>query len=155
MGSKLKRFLQPICMAIILASLLVFLGGLDFNLVLLGLQEVGFSFVALLLISFTAYLLASLSWKVCLGREQKPIALFSLFAIRQVGETLALLNPTSIIAGDWLKIHLLQQYKVEYRSAKNSVLISRLTSVLSQMVLLFCTSLWLLCRDQIAFLPAW
>jgi len=153
MRSELKPFLQGAFIVVILASLTLFLWSVDFKLVLFGLKDVGFCFFILLIISFVAYLLASLSWRVCLGEEQRHIGLFPLFAIRQAGETLGLFNPTSIIAGDWLKVHLLKKYDVDHKVAMNAVLISRLTTVLSQVVLLVCTLLWLLSRDWIGPLP--
>ncbi len=102
----------------------------------------------MLLLTFTAYLLGTLGWQVCMGDKKKNIGLFQLFVIRQIGETLALFNPTSVVAGDLLKAKLLTTYQIDSETALKSVTVSRITATLSQLMLFIMAMLWLLLSQR-------
>lgn len=135
---------KAILLLLVLVPMAVFIAQTDFAEVGNKLKNVGYRFLYVLLVTFIAYLFGTLSWYVCLGVYRRNISIFQLFAIRQVGETIGLYNPTSIVGGDLLKSEFLKYHQIPVSIALSSVITSRLTAVLSQL-LLFCLALiWLL-----------
>jgi hypothetical protein len=134
----------------IFVSLALFLRATDFQEVFVLLGQIGGKVGYILLSTLAAYILGSLGWKYCLGKEANKVSLYRLFVYRQVGETLALFNPTSIVAGDWLKSKSLKKQGVSEEVANNSVILSRILMVLTQMVLLILALSWLLLSSTIA-----
>lgn len=108
------------------------------------LLQIGYKFIYSIAGTFAAYLLATYAWYICLGNDRKKVRFGKLFMIRQVCETISLYNPTSIIAGDLLKMQFLKPYHISAQVALNSVTISRITTILSQVLLFLLSSLWLL-----------
>ena len=138
--NKLFKFLL---LAAILIPIGIFIFGIDFQAVIVALQRIGPKFLWILLVTFFAYLLGSLGWWICLGEDRHNISLLKLFAIRQVGETVGLYNPSSIIGGDVLKHSLLKPYGIAKSITASSVVVSRITAVLSQVLLLCIALTWL------------
>ncbi len=99
--------------------------------------------LVMLPISGMAYLSATLAWKYCL--DQNNIPLRRLFVARHIGESLALINPTNVIAGDLSKVLVLDNYDVDKDQGLSSVIISRVLIILSG-IILSCLAflLWLL-----------
>src|SRR5690606_21907469 len=91
-----------------------------------------------------SYFFGAWSWYVCLGEEKKKTSLFRLFCIRQIGETIAQFNPSSVVAGDILKAKFLQSHGISNMAANKSVAIARATAVLSYLFLLLVAIIWLL-----------
>src|SRR5690606_12084953 len=58
-----------------------------------------------------------------------------LFLIRHVGETVGLLNPTSIVGGDAVKAILLGAHGIEKKKVVASVLLNRIILIVSQLSL--------------------
>lgn len=140
----LSKYIKIIVFAIAVISIGIFIGHTDFADLNNQLEQIGFKFVYILLLTATAYLLGTIGWQICLGTRKQNITLLQLFAIRQVGETLALYNPGSIVTGDLLKAKLLQSYQIENDIALKSVATSRITATLSQISLFILSMLWLL-----------
>jgi glycosyltransferase 2 family protein len=107
----------------------------DFVMVLKSLHQIGFRFFILILITFFAAFLSTLGWKYCMGSEGKKISLSNLFIARHIGEMFAVINPTSVVAGDALKVYLLKNEEVSKKRIAASVLISRLLKIMSQLVI--------------------
>jgi len=128
---------------LILASITVFLAKSDLNALKKELSSVGYRFIIILFTTFAAYFVGTLAWWICLGSAKKKVNLIELFAIRQIGETVGLFNPTSIIGGDLLKAQLITRYDIPLKEGLNSVAISRITAVLSQLTLFLIAMLWL------------
>jgi hypothetical protein len=131
-------------------SLALFLRATDFQEVFDLLGQIGWKVAYILLSTFSAYVLGSLGWKYCLGAEAAKTSTFRLFVYRQVGETLALFNPTSIVAGDWLKSRALKKQGVQEAVANHSVILARILMVLTQMALLIIALSWLLLGDELS-----
>jgi uncharacterized protein (TIRG00374 family) len=137
----------------VIVSVGVFLYATDFNEVFDILQKIGWKATWILLSTFVAYILGTLGWKYCLGAHTHQITLSRLFVYRHIGETLALFNPTSIIAGDWLKAEALKKHDIPKEEALNSVLLSRILMVVSQMALLITALIWLIFSTHIVLFP--
>lgn len=131
-------------LACILIPIGIFIGHTDFDLVWLEISKIGFRFMYIVLSTFAAYFLGTLAWWVCLGNERKRISIMQLFVVRQVGETVGLYNPSSIVGGDLLKDQLLKPYRISRKAAADSIVISRITVVLSQILLFIVAGTWLL-----------
>lgn len=154
---KLNYWLRLIKIAVVviaIISIVLFIINTDYNTLINEINRVGFKFTFILVLTFTAYLLGTLGWQVCMGDKKKNISLFQLFTIRQIGETLALFNPTSVVAGDLLKAKLLNAHHIDSETALKSVTVSRITTTLSQLMLFIIAMLWLLfSQSQDVFSP--
>lgn len=141
-----------IVLLLVLIPITFFIVQTDFSEVGKELKGIGYRFIYLLFVTFAAYLFGTLSWQACLGKYQTNVSLFQLFAIRQVGETVGLYNPTSIIGGDLLKSKFLTYYHIPPTVTLRSVIISRCTAVLSQLLLFLLAVLWLLFSPYSAYI---
>ncbi len=139
-----KKQVKQLLVISIVVFIGIFLWNTDFQSVWKELRGIGFRFLYLLGITYLAYLIGTWSWHVCLGQERSKISVFRLFSLRQVGETVGLYNPTSIIGGDMLKAELLKPYGISKSVAINSVASSRVTAVLSQILLFLVACVWLI-----------
>lgn len=139
-----KKRVKQLLLISIVVFIGIFLWNTDFQSVWKELRGIGFRFLYLLGITYLAYLIGTWSWHVCLGKERSKISVFRLFSLRQVGETVGLYNPTSIIGGDMLKAELLKPYGISKSVAINSVASSRVTAVLSQILLFLGACVWLI-----------
>ena len=139
-----KKILKGTLLLLILLSIGIFLAKSDLNALKKELSAVGYRFILIILTTCAAYLLGTLAWWICLGSAKKRVNLYELFAIRQIGETVGLFNPASIIGGDLLKAELLTRYDIPLKEGLNSVAISRITAVLSQLTLFLIAMLWLM-----------
>ncbi|QBR12594.1 lysylphosphatidylglycerol synthase transmembrane domain-containing protein [Sphingobacterium sp. CZ-2] len=139
-----KKRVKQLLLISIVVFIGIFLWNTDFQSVWKELSGIGFRFLYLLGITYLAYLIGTWSWHVCLGKERSKISVFRLFSLRQVGETVGLYNPTSIIGGDMLKAELLKPYGISKSVAINSVASSRVTAVLSQILLFLGACVWLI-----------
>lgn len=124
-----------IILLVVLFLIFSFFYAADFVMVMKSLQKIGFRFFILILITFFAALLSTLGWKYCMAEDGKKIPLSKLFIARHIGEMFAVINPTSVVAGDALKVYLLRKEGVSKKSLAASVLISRLLKILSQLVI--------------------
>lgn len=145
MGSKLvyQKWIKLLVLLIVLSFIIVFILNTDIESTMQAVRSIGFKFIYLMAITYVAYFFGTWSWHVCLGEDRKKITLFQLFSVRQVGETVGLYNPTSIVGGDILKARLLQSYRINNSNALSSVAASRMTAVLSQILLFLIAGLFL------------
>lgn len=140
-----KSFIfKAIILLLVLVPISVFVMHTDIEAVRNSLRRIGFGFIHIILVSFVAYLFGTWAWQVCLGKEKDKIKLFHLFAVRQIGETIGLYNPTSIVGGDLVKAEMLIPYGVTKQQALNAVATSRITAILSQILLFIIAFAWLI-----------
>ncbi len=100
------------------------------------LLRIGPKFFFLLVSTGIAYLLVTIAWWLSFlqSREKAPVA--ALFVIRCVGESLAQINPTNLIAGETLKAVLLKRRGIPYKDGIVSLTISRFLVFLSAISLI-------------------
>ncbi len=142
--SKLILIFKYIILITVCICMIQFLRKIDLKSVFVMLREVGYGILLILPLTGFAYYLGTLSWQVLLGNDSKKVNSFQLFFIRQIGEMVGILNPTSIIGGDLTKIYYLRRHEINERSATNSVVSSRMTMILSQILLSTLVLIWLL-----------
>ncbi|RKO72677.1 TIGR00374 family protein [Sphingobacterium puteale] len=138
------RLIKAVFLMLILISMVIFLTHSDLSALKRELSTIGYRFIIIVLTTFVAYFFGTLAWWVCLGASKKKINLIELFAVRQIGETVGLFNPTSIIGGDLLKAQLLTRYDIPLQQGLNAVTISRITAILSQLNLFLLAMIWLM-----------
>ena len=99
------------------------------------LRNINIKFLLLVGVTFIAYLLVSIAWMQSFLEKPNGINIINLFTIRLIGESLAQVNPTNIIAGETLKAVLLKHKGVDYKSSIVSLTISRFLIMLSAITL--------------------
>ncbi|WP_293879309.1 MULTISPECIES: lysylphosphatidylglycerol synthase domain-containing protein [unclassified Sphingobacterium] len=142
--TQLSKLIKGIFLFLVLTSIAIFLAQSNLTAIKKELSSVGYHFIVILFTTFAAYSFGTLAWWICLGAAKKKVNLIELFAIRQIGETVGLFNPTSIIGGDLLKADLTTRYNIPLKEGLNSVAISRITAVLSQLTLFLIAICWLI-----------
>ncbi len=116
---------------VLIVSLWMFVSQTDLSQVRQSLEDVGFGFGWIVLITLIGYVFGALSWRQMLPEDLK-ISFFRLFYIRLIGENVATINPSNIIGGDGMKAYLLQKEDVPYKVSTASLLMSRLIMMLTQ-----------------------
>lgn len=150
-----RRGVKIFILACIAVPIMLFMAQVDFVIVLQELRKIGAKFIVILLITFVAYMLGTIGWWVCLGTERSRISVWQLFGVRQVGETVGLYNPSSVVGGDMLKNELLKPYFISHSIASESVVISRITAVLSQLLLFILSLCWVAVTRSIQLETFW
>lgn len=131
---KSKYKIASLVFGCILLSL--FVGQVEFTLVGQHLSRVGWRFGWTIVVTGVAYALAAYAWLLCFTKTPVHLSFSKLFVMRQVGETLAVINPTSIVAGEASKIYMLRNEGVEYKEGVVSILLSRSLIFISMFALL-------------------
>jgi uncharacterized protein (TIRG00374 family) len=131
------KYLRILLVVIILASFAFFIRATDLDKVQSSMLEVGFNFFWLIATTTLAYLLGTIGWKYCMGESGKHLNLMDLFLIRHVGETVSVINPTSVVGGEAMKVYLLRDKGIDRKTVIHSVLLSRAIMVLTQFGLFF------------------
>ena len=93
-------------------------------------------FIFLIAVTFIAYLMVTLAWKLSFYRFPGYLSTMKLFLMRQIGESLAQINPTNVIAGEALKAVLLRRTQVPYKDSIVSLTISRFLVLFSALTLI-------------------
>jgi len=138
----MNNYLKAALTLLLLLFLGFFIRATDWKGVLESVQEVGFKFLFLLFISFVSAWLSVVAWRYCLPNQTNIVSKWKLFWIRQIGENVAILNPTSVIGGEAMKIYMLRQLGVDKRQALNSILLSRALTMISQVLMLLFAGFW-------------
>ena len=108
------------------------------------LKENAFHLSWLIVLSFFAYLSATIAWRLCLGEDSSKASIGKLFMIRHVGEMLSVFNPTSVVAGESLKAHYLQKQGISNQNSISSILMSRILIILSALLLILLSAIYLI-----------
>lgn len=138
------KVIRILLVLVILVSLFFFIRATDLQQVVLSMQQVGYKFVILILVTFIAALLATIGWRYCMGEPGKNLPLWELFLVRVVGEAVALVNPTSIVVGEAVKVFLLREKEIERKTVVASMLISRAVMASTQLLLFLLMGIFLL-----------
>ncbi|WP_437918532.1 lysylphosphatidylglycerol synthase transmembrane domain-containing protein [Sphingobacterium sp. LRF_L2] len=146
-----KKWLRYTLILSVIITLFIFILNTDFKTIITEISKIGNKFIYILASTVTAYILGTIGWWVCLGEERKNISIWRLFVIRQLGETVGLYNPSSIIGGDLLKNELLKSYNLSKSATADSIIVSRLTAVLSQLLLFIVSTIWLFTNTDLQF----
>ena len=130
------KILKILMAVAIVASLFLFIRATDMQQVMASMRQVGYRFGLLILVTSLAALFATIGWKFCMGAPGKRLRLWDLFFIRVIGEAVGLVNPTSVVGGDAMKVFLLRNKDIEQTTVVASVFISRVIMVTTQLFLL-------------------
>lgn len=125
----------------ICACFVIFLQGTDIGESVRLVKQLGVYCFLILIATFFAYLAGTLGWRYCIDSANSP-SLLQLFAIRHVGNTITLFNPTGVIAGELYNARMLMNNGIEEKSAYQSVLLGRILMTLSQLLLLVVLLIW-------------
>ncbi|OHD70388.1 MAG: hypothetical protein A2W19_16450 [Spirochaetes bacterium RBG_16_49_21] len=108
------------------------------NLTAIGdqLKLINVNFIFLIAATFTGYLMVTIAWRLSFYKYPGHVSLPLLFIIRQIGESLAQINPTNVIAGEALKAVLLKKQKIPYKDSIVSFTISRFLVYFSAVTLI-------------------
>ena len=129
----MKTRLKYVFIVLVFASLILFIGMTDMSQVLLQIKSLGFNLIYILLISLAGYLTGAYAWKLCFADPK--IGFLKLAYTRTIGELIALFNPTNILAGEAFKIYYLRNTRSTADEILDSVLLSRLVMIISQILL--------------------
>jgi uncharacterized protein (TIRG00374 family) len=142
------KILKVVFVLAVILSFALFIRATDMQQVLRSVDRVGFNFLLLIVITFTAYLFATLGWKYCMGKQGEKLNVLNLFLIRHIGEMVSIVNPASVIGGEAVKLYLLQNKGIEKTTLVASVLIARVMMTVTQLLLFFSTLAFLLASQN-------
>lgn len=128
--------------SIVLISLLSVIVMTDMSVIWTQLEMIGLNFIIILGLSSMSFFLGSIAWKYCFYQPDQ-ISLGKLFYIRTIGEVISFINPTSIVAGEASKIHLLDDVDMPLREKVDSILLSRIVLISTQLTLSVLCLLWI------------
>lgn len=100
------------------------------------LRLINVRFILLIAVTLVAYLMVTIAWKLSFYNYPGHLSTVLLFVIRQIGESLAQINPTNVIAGDALKALLLKRNNIPYKDSIVSLTISRFLVFFSALTLI-------------------
>jgi len=127
----MKKQYKTIALILALALLGIFIAQMNWLQVQANLQQVGWRFSIVLVITGIAYAMASTAWLLCFPKSPSQLSASKLFVYRQIGETLTTINPANIIVGESAKVYLLNKDGVDYEQGLVSILLSRILIFLS------------------------
>lgn len=141
-----------------LIFLILFVREIDPALCWQQLKQVGWGMIPILGATFLAYLSASIAWQICyrgdLGLQLfKRTSLF--FVIRQIGESLATINPTGVVGGDALKYVLMTSHGMDKEKSILSLSLLRVLTIFSFLFLVLICVLFLIFKTDILYNPAY
>lgn len=109
----------------------------DLHALALQMQTVGWYFFGAIGVTFVAQFIAVVAWYKSFYISLPKSSLLYLFNFRLIGESLAQINPTSVIAGETIKGFLLKtKLGVTYLEGAASLLLSRIMIIIGSLVLL-------------------
>lgn len=124
---------------IIVGAVLVWavIAATDIDSLIAQMKTVGWFFFAAIGVTLCSQFIAVVAWYKSFFTPLHWSALFHLFNIRLVGESLAQINPASVIAGETIKGYLLKnKLGITYIEGAVSLLLSRIMIVMSSAALL-------------------
>ncbi len=140
----MKTYLKVALTLLVLVFLAFFVRATDWQGVFDSVRKVGFNFLTLMGITAVSAWLSVVAWRYCLPQNAGKVSGWKLFWIRQIGENVAILNPTSVIGGEAMKIYMLRALGVNQRQALHSILLSRALTILSQLLMMLIVGVWFL-----------
>jgi len=143
---KYKKAIKVILLLLVLALIGQFIMHTDFEEIGGYLKRMPFTYLGVIAMSFLAYLSATIAWRLCLVDDGAKVEIGQLFMIRHVGEMLSVFNPSSVIAGETLKVHYLKKKGISNQNSISSILMSRILIILSAVLLILLSSIYLMVR---------
>lgn len=128
--------------AIMLMVLFHFVNVIGVEEIRANLKSVGWNFLFILICYLLSSLLATAAWKMCFLNSKESISNIYLLLLRLFTESVALVNPISVVGGDALKIYYLKKKSISKHVAVNSVLVSRLILITSQVLLMILVAIY-------------
>ena len=128
----IKTIAKISLVVVLLLSIGLFIAQTDFSEVYLSLNRIGWRFIFIILVTFVAFAMGTLSWRYTLPKSSDHIPFAQLFGIRLMGESLGLVNPANVLGGDSFKAYLLKKEGVAYERSISSLIVSRLIMMFSQ-----------------------
>lgn len=136
----MKYFIYIITFVLIV----LFLRDIDYDLLVQQVDTLGYRIIGVIAVSFIAYLFGSLAWMFSINSAVNMKHFGKFFIVRQIGEVLSIMNPTGIIAGDALKIHLMSKVGYDKGKISQSVIISRILTWFSYLLLVLFVFIFLI-----------
>jgi len=124
--------------------LILFLRDIDYELLLLQVDQLGYKIIGVIIISLVAYLFGTLAWMFSINSIFNIRHLGRFFIVRQIGEALSVTNPTGIIAGDAIKVYLMSKVGYNTSQISQSVIISRLLTWFSYLLVVLFVLVFLI-----------
>lgn len=140
---KNQKVLKFLLLFLVLFLIGKFISTVDFNEVLKLIRKSPLSFLGVLIVSAFAVITGALAWYLCLGKEMNKTNLLEMIMVRHVGDMLSIFNPTSLVAGESLKILFLNKKGINKGTSVSSVLLSRIILILAAILLIIVSSLYL------------
>lgn len=120
--------------------LVIFVRQVDFNHVISEVIKIKWWMLTILLSTLGAYLFATKAWQISFSTTSDVRPKFEkLFVVRQIGETLTLINPTNIVGGEISKIYMLRSAGFAPGEVGTSIVLSRGLIILSYIFLVIMT----------------
>ena len=129
----MKRILKYLFVLLVLGSVSSFVLMTDLQAVKSQLSSSLPAFALILLISLFGYITGALAWRHCFSNTQ--VGFLKLLYTRSVGELIALFNPTNIVAGEGFKIFSLKSDVSNKEDLIDSIVLSRLVMIVSQLLI--------------------
>jgi len=111
-------------------------------------------FFKILLITTTAYYLATLAWYYTFRREEreKLPSIAKLFLIRNIGESVSILTPINVVGGEYSKVLLLEKYGLDKLRSTQATILARVLIILSFILLGFLVVSYLLSSLSVIYM---
>jgi glycosyltransferase 2 family protein len=129
------KYLKTLLFIALLFAVGWFVRATDWAKVGLALQQIGWNFIWLLVATFLAAWCGAIGWRYCLGEQGRQVRFYDLFLIRHIGETVGLVNPTGMVGGEALKAAMLRNKNIDQHTVIASVVLSRVLTILTQLLL--------------------
>lgn len=134
--SKKNKAIKIIALLLGIFLLSYFVSKTNIQAIVDQLFNIKFNFIFLIINTFIAYLLVSIAWMLCFNESEKKLSISHFFIIRLIGESLAQINPTNVIAGEAMKAMLLKRKGISLKNGIISLTISRFLIMLSSITLI-------------------
>ena len=145
----MSKIVKYLIVFLAVVFLFIFVRQVDYDEVFSQVLMMKWWTVAILLATFGAYLMAAKAWQLSFGSENSIIPkLKKLFVIRQIGETLTLINPTNIVGGELSKIYMLRSSDLASGEVETSIVLSRGLIILSYIFLVIVTLLFYILQSS-------
>lgn len=132
-----KRLIARIGGAILgIALICILIMQTDISSLAAQVSMIRWYFLAIIGVTFVSQFVAVIAWYIAFLEPLKLRSLVHLYNIRLIGESLAQINPTSIIAGETIKgILLKDKLGVNYLTGATSLFLSRIMIIIAGCVL--------------------
>ena len=120
-----------------------FVSSIDFNTLKDYLYETPGMIIGVIFFSLLSYVSTTFAWMLCMGKEVKKTHFYEVFMLKNVGDMLAAFNPTSILAGDGVKIVYLKKKGISGEHGLSSLLLLRALTIISAIILMVFALLYL------------